>query len=111
MPGDWSPICGVGFAGRVRFRRRFHWPSPLTPRERLRLVFDEIVGSAHLHLNETDLGAIAAGGTPASFEITHVLQPTNVLIVEITHIPSPDSAVAGGIPGEVRLEVFHESKS
>jgi hypothetical protein len=113
MPADWSSICGADFRGRVRFRRRFHWPTPLTPRERVWLVFESVAGSAQVRLNDEVLGEFSADQTPAEFDVTARLDATNVLIVDVScplerpAVASSSSAapLTGGLTAEVRLEV------
>ena len=113
MPADWSSVCGTDFQGRVRFRRRFHWPTPLTPRERMWLVFESVAVSALVRLNDCDLGEFSADQTPAEFDVTARLAATNVLVVDVScplERPAEASSgsaapLAGGLPAEIRLEV------
>lgn len=116
MPSDWTPICGAGFHGRVRFRRRFHWPSRLTPRERVWLVFDAVCGSAVAQLNDGKVGDFSAADAPVEFDVTGRLAPTNILLVDVTwpdHGLDGDSPshAGGGLTGEVRLEVRSATKA
>lgn len=113
MPADWSGVCGPGFCGRVRLRRRFHWPARLTPRERVWLVFGAVAGSAVVRLNDEILGDFTGSDVPREFDVTEHLEATNVLFVDVTY-PDCDShggentggsGTAGGLTGEVRLEV------
>jgi hypothetical protein len=111
MPADWAGVCGADFCGRVRLRRRFHWPARLMPRERVWLVFDAVNGSAVVRLNDEDLGRFSVADAPRAFDVTEKLEPTNVLLVDITY-PDIDKACeadargpVGGLSGEVRLEV------
>jgi hypothetical protein len=103
MPADWSSVCGAGFRGRVLLRRRFHWPTRLMPRERVWLVLDEVCGSAQVWLNDQSLGDVEARAAPWEADITELLEPTNVLIAEVSH--SGPTGEMGGLTGEVRLEV------
>jgi hypothetical protein len=113
MSADWSGVCGSDFRGRVRLRRRFHWPARLMPRERVWLVFEVVTGAAVVRLNEEVLGEFATADTPRDFDVTEVLEPTNVLLVDVTYPaigPSGEqdaapSGAVGGLTGEVRLEV------
>jgi hypothetical protein len=81
------------------------------PRERVWLVFDKVSGTASVRLNERLLGEIVVADRAMEFDITDELAPTNVLLVDVSSPESdpagnPHSAPsAGGLTGEVRLEV------
>ena len=71
------------------------------------------MGTAVVRLNGKVLGEFAAAETPRDFDVTDILEPTNVLLVDVTYPPNgpggqqdvaPSGAV-GGLTGEVRLEV------
>src|SRR5579875_3404113 len=83
--------------GRVRFRRRFHYPGRIDAYERVWLTFAGIGGQAEARLNNHWLGAFHA---PREFEVTSLLRPRNDLVVEIE-----STAEQGGLWGEVALEV------
>jgi hypothetical protein len=110
MPSTWAPVCGADFCGRVRFRRRFHWPARLTSRERVWLIFDGIRGNAEVWLDDHNLGRFPGAPPPRQFDITDILEPTNVLLVEVATphedlLEDPPAVGACGVTGEVRLEV------
>jgi hypothetical protein len=100
MPCHWNEGGLPGFAGRVRFRRRFGYPGRLDAHERVWLTFAGVDGSADVRLNGTVLGTGLTGGSPFEFEATALLRPRNELVVEV------ESATEwGGLSGEVALEV------
>jgi hypothetical protein len=108
LPADWSGVCGADFRGCVRLRRRFHWPARLMPRERVWLVLEEVTDAAVVRLNEEVLGEFTAADAPRAFDVTDVLEPTNVLLVDVTYSPDGPGGTlhaVGGLTGEVRLEV------
>ena len=97
MPSRWSEGGLPGFSGRVRFRRRFHYPGRIDDYERVWLTFAGIDGEAEVRLNDQVLGHISAA---SEFEITSLLLPRNELVIEIEN-----SAEQGGLWSEVALEV------
>jgi hypothetical protein len=99
IPCHWGDAGLGGFAGRVRFRRRFSWPGRLDGHERIWLTFGGIHASADLWLNGRSLGH-HDGAEPFEYDVTTGIQPRNELIVEVE---SPDDS--GGLRGSVALEV------
>lgn len=97
MPCRWSEGGLPGFSGRVRFRRRFHYPGRIDAYERVWLTFAGIGGEAEVWLNNHSLGRIASA---CEFEITSLLRQRNELGVEVE-----GTAEQGGLWGEVALEV------
>lgn len=103
MPGDWSGTLGREFIGRVRFERAFHCPTNLTASDRVDLLVEQVETQATVALNDSPLGQIATGERSWVAEITRLLRPRNWLsIVVECH---GDCDVAGGLVGEVRLEI------
>jgi hypothetical protein len=96
IPCRWAEGGLDGFAGRVRFRRRFGCPTNLDADERVWLTLDAVADRAELTLNGTPLGG---GGGPLAFEVTALLRPRNELVIEV------EGGEAGGLCGEVALEV------
>lgn len=97
MPCRWSESGLPGFSGRVRLRRRFHYPGRIDTYERVWLTFAGIGGEAEVWLNDRLLGRITAA---REFEITSLLGQRNELVVEVE-----GTAEQGGLWGEVALEV------
>jgi hypothetical protein len=104
MPCQWSEGGLPGFAGRVRFRRRFGYPGRIDAHERVWLTFTGVCGRADVTLNGTPLGRRDGAAGPFEFEVTALLRPRNELAVEVE---SP--ADRGGLWGEVALEVRCEA--
>jgi hypothetical protein len=100
MPGRWMDGGLLEFRGGVRCLRPFGYPGRIDDFERVWLTLAGLEERATVQLNEQVLGAIAAGGEAAEFEITRLLQPRNTLTVDVESM-SP----AGGLWGEVALEV------
>ena len=100
MPCRWGE-GGLGdFAGRVRFRRRFSWPSRIDAPERVWLIFAGVEGNAAVSLNGQLLGTRKGCDTPFEWDVTGLLQARNDLVVEVE---APGGR--GGLWGEVALEV------
>jgi hypothetical protein len=98
MPCAWRDGGLAGFAGRVRFRRRFGYPGRIDQYERVWLTFAGAGDRALVALNGTDLGRHEGEGG-FEFEVTALLRPRNELVVEV------EGGEGGGLWGEVALEV------
>jgi beta-galactosidase/beta-glucuronidase len=124
MPCRWSD-GGLGpFAGRVRFRRRFHWPGRLDYYERLWLTFAGADYFATVSLNGQLLGHHTGAFDPFEFDITALIRPRNDLIVDVDlpaagpagdrqwllrgsrHCAEHGGGLWGTVAVEVRREVF-----
>lgn len=99
IPCRWGEGGLPGFAGVVRFVRRFGYPGQIDAQERVWLTFAGIEGSADITLNGHSFGRHPNGG-PLEFEISPLLGSRNELIVEIE---APGDR--GGLWGEVALEI------
>ena len=99
LPCRWADGGLLGFAGRVRFRRRFGYPGQIDDWERVWLTFEGASDRATIRLNGADLGAHVGDG-PFEFEVTRLLQPRNELVVDVE-----GTAERGGLWGETALEV------
>ncbi len=98
LPCRWGDGGLKGFAGRVRYRRRFGWPGRLDAHEHVWLTFAGVEGAAEVwlngsHLERRDIAAF-------ELEVTSLLQIRNQLTVEVTAADD-----RGGLWGEVALEV------
>jgi len=106
MPADWSAVLGDDFRGTVRYRRKFHQPTGLEEGQQVWLAIDGVTSSGEVTLNHTPLaacGLAAQRPEPWRYEIQHLLSPTSELIIDVTHPVDADGA--GGLTGEVRLEI------
>lgn len=99
MPCRWSQGGLAGFAGRVRFVRRFGFPGRIDAHERVWLTFAGADSVAEVWLNGRFLGRQEQASGPFEFEVTALLTARNTLVVEVE-----GSADTGGL-GEVALEV------
>jgi beta-galactosidase/beta-glucuronidase len=116
MPGDWSQSLGRDFRGRVRYVRAFGRPTNLEPGEKVWLVSDGVDLDGRAALNGLPLGPVTNARDQARFDITDLLAERNELVIEVELPPlvyadeqqrRPDRAgLAGGVIGEVRLEIF-----
>jgi hypothetical protein len=104
MPATWQSLFGDA-AGRARFRRRFNRPTNLDADERVFLVFDGISGAAEISLNGHGLGAVTGAAFSAEFEATPLLEPANVLLVELVFNPADHPEQPGGLWAPVALEI------
>lgn len=118
LPCDWSETLGRDFRGRVRYRRRFNRPSGLDPHERVWLVVEGVDAFGAVALNGRQLGEARGYASPASFDVTELLQPGNELLLEV-ELPRESAGVLrpgrenlpGGPIGEVRLEIRASASS
>jgi hypothetical protein len=99
LPGRWAEGGLVGFAGRVRFNRRFGYPGRIDEHERVWITADGVTASAELSLNGTPVGRFRAEDGAFEAEITSLLRPRNELVVVV------EGGIDGGLWGEVALEV------
>ena len=94
----------------------FHKPTGLEADDRVEIVLSGVDAMGTASLNGQLLGNIPAGGEPARFEISRLLEHRNCLVVNVelprlTSQSAPlarpaDHREAGGILGEVRLEII-----
>jgi hypothetical protein len=99
VPCRWADGGLAGFAGRVRFRRRFGYPGRIDAYERVWLTFDGADTWAEVALNGAALGRHEGEGA-FEYEVTNLLRPRNELVVEVE-----GPAETAGLCGEVALEV------
>ncbi len=98
MPCRWTEAALVDFAGRVRFRRRFGYPGNIDADERVWLTCAGLTETADVRLNDAPLGERLTA--PFEIDVTDRLRARNELVMEVE-----GNAVAGGIWGEVALEI------
>ncbi|MCI0681625.1 MAG: hypothetical protein L0Y71_05945 [Gemmataceae bacterium] len=98
LPGSWGDLGLPGFAGRVRFVRKFGYPGRIDDYERVWLVGDGMEGVATLRLNDTVLATDQRA--PFAVEVTPLLKRHNCLKITV----SADSD-RGGLWGNVALEI------
>ncbi len=116
VPGDWGELLGEDFRGQVQMERFFHKPTGLEADDRVEIVLSEVDAMGTASLNGQSLGTIPPGGEPARFEIHRLLEHRNCLLVtvELPRLTSESASLArptahhtaGGILGEVRLEII-----
>jgi hypothetical protein len=100
MPGRFGDGPLAGFAGRVRFRRRFGLPRRIDAFERVWLTCAGADTKADVWLNNEFLGEQAQANEPFEFEVTGLLRERNETVVEVEAYDDQ-----GGLWGEVALEV------
>ena len=114
MPADWCETMGPDFLGVVRYRRTFHRPTNVDPRQRVWLVVEPPRSCGMVRLNGEFLGYARFGAPAGRFDVAHLLTTTNSLEIEVEHpeldengMPLDDGSVhvPGGLVGEVRLEI------
>ncbi len=98
MPGRWTDQGLSGFAGRVRYRRRFGYPGQIDPHERVWLTIDAFEGDAEIRVNDVILARVT-GGAPFESDISTLLRQRNELQIVL------EGGVDAGLWGEVALEV------
>jgi len=114
MPADWGATLGPDFRGRVRYVRRFGYPTGLEPHDRVWLVIDGADAMAAVRLNERLLGVVSGLHAPARFDVTSALKDRNRLVADV-ELPilsevaeqarQARAGLPGGLVGEVRLEI------
>jgi hypothetical protein len=102
LPAAWQD-CFADYRGSVRYERHFNCPTNLDPHERVYVVFEEIGGEATIRLNETLLGNAGGGPGPFEFEIKSLLQPRNLLVVDVAFHGGNERP--GGLWAPVALEI------
>ena len=98
MPGRLADLGLGGFAGQVRFVRKFGYPGRIDDFERVWLTCAGLEGTAEIRLNDHPLAREHTG--PFAFDVTPLLRAHNSL--EITLHADSDQA---GLWGEVALEI------
>jgi hypothetical protein len=86
-----------GPAGHLRFRRRFGYPGRIDAHERVWLVFDGLLATVRVAVNDADLGTHTDA---VEVDITHLLGPRNELAAEV-----PELVSGQGLWDEAALEV------
>jgi hypothetical protein len=99
MPARWADLGLAGFAGCVRFRRRFGYPGQIDSHERVWLTCAGLADTADVSLNGVPLAENQDGSRPFEFEVTSLLGLRNEVQFDVTGRPD------GGLWGEVALEV------
>jgi hypothetical protein len=119
IPADWNAALGA-FRGRVRFTRFFNLPTGLEKGDTVWLVVEPPDAWGEVRLNDGALGSVAAGEPAARYDVTDRLLERNELIIEVecpqvtpesAPLTRPDDRAeedAGGLVGEVRLEIDAE---
>jgi hypothetical protein len=102
MPARLSDAGVQDFRGGVRFLRRFGYPGRIDDFERVWLSFAGLDGRATVVLNDQQLGVVEG---PAEFDITKLLQPRNLLRVDVES-PEPTGDLWGEVALEVRATAF-----
>jgi hypothetical protein len=100
LPCRWADGGLPGFAGWVRFRRRFGYPGQIDSHERVWLTFDALAGPIAIVLNDTPLGQHQEPAQRLELDVTALLRPRNELVVDVE-----GDAHTGGLTGEVALEI------
>jgi len=100
LPCRWADGGLPGFAGRVRFRRRFGYPGQIDSYERVWLTFAGSAGPMEIVLNGAPLGQPQDAAGPLEFDVTALLRPRNELVVDLE-----GDADRGGLAEEVALEI------
>ncbi|VAX36276.1 hypothetical protein MNBD_PLANCTO02-329 [hydrothermal vent metagenome] len=107
MPMSWQNLFGEK-EGIAQFERRFQPPTNLEPNEQIAIVFDGIGGSGTVALNGQSLGKIETSEKIQRFDITNYLQPSNLLLVEITCDCDFSFNAPAGLYETVAIEISKE---
>lgn len=109
MPAEWKTIFGER-TGTVVFRRRFGRPTNLEPHERVFVAFDGIGGSAQITVNGKHFGAVTNNSETARFDVTDILEASNLLEVELTINGSEQCDKHLGLWAPIAIEI-HQNES
>lgn len=102
LPAAWSDLFGQR-AGTAQFVRRFQSPATLDPDERVCVTLVDVEGEVRCRVNDTTVAPLSAPlGDPGcwpherclSFDVTDLLQPSNLLTLEVT-VRDTDTPRAG----------------
>lgn len=107
LPASWQELFGQ-CGGTARFRRRFQRPTGLDPDERVRIVLEDVGGSIAARLNDVPLSPLYDEDEPEKmcFDVTDLLQFTNLLTLDITFDPSGSEPSHGGLWRPVLIEIL-----
>lgn len=114
LPGDWNSILGEDYQGSVLFTRNFRCPQAISAALQVFLEIEDANRQATVEINNQRLGEVissqlsavdAAQRCPASFDITRLLQPSNVLAVTVESSPQNEGVKRSGHLGLVRLAI------
>ncbi|HEV2969226.1 MAG TPA: hypothetical protein VGY55_04490 [Pirellulales bacterium] len=111
----WPWECEAIAPDRLRYTRRFGLPTNLGPLEKVWVVVAGADQFGTIALNNAPLGQISGEAKRAEFDVTRLLAPRNVLVLEIELPPEEPGATPPERPrrerspaemiGEVRLEI------
>ena len=112
LPADWGPYCRRSNS-TVRFLRRFQQPTHLDPEERVLVTLTNFRTNVHATLNGRTIVPLDVPlGEPEcwpaenslSFDVTDVLETTNLLGLEL-QLPADESSAHTGLHEPVLLEI------
>ncbi len=104
LPATWQSAFGA-VSGTVRLSRRFGCPTNLDDTEKVFLIFTGVGGKARFHVNAVEMGTVENPDQPTEFEVTQLLQPNNILLVEIQFDATESDENPGGLWGPVAIEI------
>lgn len=97
-PFDRHQIPLSGDAGsRVRYRRRFGWPTQLAADQCVHLIVPPLTSPADVRINGTLLGQVEPHGGASRFDVTERLKDRNELWIDVLRQPG-EQAVAVDLP-------------
>ncbi|HEV3416226.1 MAG TPA: hypothetical protein VG056_05420 [Pirellulales bacterium] len=111
----WPWECEAIAPDRVRYTRRFGLPTNLGSLQKVWVVVEGDERSGEIALNGEPLGRISGDSKRSEFDVTRLLAPRNVLVLEIELPPDEPGAAPPERPrrepspaamiGEIRLEI------
>ena len=106
IPSTWQSWLGDHFLGTVSYKRFFRVPTNLSPHQKVWLIVEPVDFAGCVHLNDSQLGMVQLGGPNFRHDASQLLRPRNELRIDVRLSKDDiDSPRAGGIIGEVRLEI------
>lgn len=114
LPASWTDLFG-DVSGTARFERRFQRPTNLDAEESVVITVCELNCSVTAMLNNQALSPLreplgdpanVPGKDPLSFDVTNLLQPTNLLALDLSVSDSVSSETSCGLWQPVFLEVI-----
>jgi beta-galactosidase/beta-glucuronidase len=109
IPSDWGGWLGTSYRGRVAYERRFGLPTGLQTQQSIWLVIAAVDFRASISLNGELIGQLQLGSPEFRSEVRDLLRTNNFLDIVVELPVDADrgarSPLAGGLIGEVRLEI------
>ena len=82
---------GSDAGDRVRYRRRFGWPTQIASDECVHLIVPPLTSPADVRINGTLLGQVEPHGAAGRFDVTEWLKDRNELWIDVLRRPGEEA--------------------